>query len=96
MLKRNSYKAKYESMKESNDKLIEEIAKLKAENTELRWENESLWLENKRLNTIKDRLFQAGCILAKELGIYKGENLKLKIRLDYLSKKGACKDAVQN
>ena len=95
MIKRDSYKAKYESVKDSNDKLIEEIARLKAENTELRWRNESLWLENKKLNTIKDRMFEAGCILAKELGRFKAENLKLKIRLDVLSKKGVSKDDIQ-
>lgn len=94
MLKRDSYKARYESVKDYNDELVEEIAKLKAENTELRWQNESLWLENKKLNTIKDRMFQAGCILAKELGGFKAENLKLKIRLDVVSKRGVFKDVI--
>lgn len=93
---KNSYKVKYEITKAHEDALVAEIAKLKAEITELRWENESLKLENKKLNTIRDRMFSAGCIIARSVEDLKTENLKLKIRLDVLSKRGACKDVVSN
>lgn len=73
MIKKNSYKIKYQLAKAHEDLLIEEVAKLKAEITELRWENESLKLEIKKVNTIRDRLFEAGCIIAKELEDLKAE-----------------------
>lgn len=92
MKKKDSYKTKYQLSKAHEDILIEEIAKLKADITELRWENESLRIENKKLNTIKSRMFEAGCILARSVEEVKTENLKLKIRLDVLSKRGVSKD----
>lgn len=64
----NNYKAKYQDAMSYSDELIEEIAMLKAEMKELRWENESLKLENKKLRTVRDRLFEAGCIIAKCYG----------------------------
>lgn len=76
MIKKNSYKVKYQLAKSHEDVLIEEVAKLKAEITELRWENESLKIENKRLNTIKDRLFEAGCIIARSFEELKAEKQK--------------------
>lgn len=72
-----NYKAKYQDAKAYEEFLIKEIAKLKAENKELRWENESLKLENKKVNIIKDRMFTAGCIIARSLlEDSKTENMK--------------------
>ena len=96
LIKKNAYRVKYEATKAHADALADEVARLKAEITELRWENESLNLENKKLNILKSRLFEAGCIIARKEEDLKAENLKLKIRLDVLSKKGACEDGVQN
>ena len=67
MIKKNSYKVKYQLSKAHEAVLIDEIAKLQAEITELRWENESLKIENRRLLKIRDRVFEAGCIIAKDL-----------------------------
>ena len=72
MFKKNSYKVKYKLAKAHEDMLIDDIARLQAEITELRWQNESLRIENRRLNTIKDRVFEAGCIIAKDLIDLKG------------------------
>lgn len=96
MKKKDSYKTKYQLSKAHEDILTGEIAKLQAELTELRWENESLRLENKRLNKVNERYFEAGVMVARLAEKLKEENLKLKIRLDVLSKKGELKDAVQN
>ena len=62
-----NYKAKYQETKAHEEILLKEIAKLKEERAELRWQNENLWIEIRRLNKIKDKLFEAGCIIAKEL-----------------------------
>ena len=94
LIKKNAYKVKYEAAKTNNDALTAEIAKLKAEITELRGENESLKLENKKVNTLKDRTFEAGVEIARMVEHLKDEKIRLKIRLDVLSKRGACKDAV--
>ena len=96
MIKKNSYKVKYEATKAHADALADEVARLKAEITELRWENESLKLENAKVNTLKDRTFEAGVEIARMVEHLKDENIRLKVRLDVLSKKGVCKDAVQN
>ena len=62
-----NYKKKYASAKAHNDELAKEVAMLKAEITELRWQNENLRLENKRVLALKDRVFDAGCIIARDL-----------------------------
>ena len=67
MLKKESYKAKYQKSKEYEDFLVAKIEQLKKDNRELRVQNESLRLENKRLNTLSEKIFAAGCIIAKEL-----------------------------
>ena len=62
-----SYKKKYQAAKEREEVLKTHIALLEKENKDLRWENENLWMENKRLTKIKDRVFEAGCVIAREL-----------------------------
>lgn len=71
-----NYKKKYQETKEHAEFLAQTIALLEKENTELRWENESLKIENKRLKTIKDRLFEAGCIIARSFEDLKAEKKK--------------------
>ena len=95
MKKKDSYKTKYQLSKAHEDILIEEIAKLKADITELRWENESLRIENKKLNKRCEDLFEAGVAIARVFEKLKDENIRLKIRLDVLSKKGVSKDDIQ-
>ena len=67
-----NYKKKYQEAKEREILLVEEIEMLKKERAELRWENENLRIEVRRLNKIKDRVFEAGCIIARELIELKG------------------------
>lgn len=95
MKKKDSYKTKYQLSKAHEDVLIEEVAKLQAELTELRWQNESLMIENKRLNKRCEDLFEAGVAIARVFEKLKDENIRLKIRLDVLSKKGVSKDDIQ-
>lgn len=94
MKKNESYKSRYEFAKAHEDVLIEEIAKLQAEITELRWQNESLKLENKRLTKVNERYFEAGVQVARLAEKLKTENIKLKVRLDVLGKRGELKDAI--
>lgn len=94
MKKKESYKVNYEVTKAHENILIEEIAKLQAELTELRWQNESLRIENKRLTKVNERYFEAGVQVARLAEKLKVENVKLKVRLDVLSKKGELKDAI--
>lgn len=94
MKKKESYKVKYEVTKAHEDTLIDEIARLQAEATELRWQNESLKIENKRLTKVNERYFEAGVQVARLAEKLKAENIKLKVRLDVLSKKGELKDVI--
>lgn len=94
MKKKESYKVKYEVTKAHEDVLIAEIARLQAEATELRWQNESLKIENKRLTKVNERYFEAGVQVARLAEKLKTENIKLKVRLDVLGKKGELKDVI--
>lgn len=94
MKKKESYKSRYLFAKAHEDVLIEEIASLQAEITELRWQNESLRIENKRLNKVNERYFEAGVQVAKLAEKLKAENIKLKVRLDVLGKRGEMKDVI--
>lgn len=94
MKKKESYKVKYEVTKAHEDVLIAEIASLQAELTELRWQNENLRIENKRLNKVNERYFEAGVQVARLAEKLKAENIKLKVRLDVLGKRGELKDAI--
>ena len=62
-----SYKKKYQETKAYNEFLLKKLVQLEEDNKDLRWENENLWMENKRLTKIKDRVFEAGCVIAREL-----------------------------
>ena len=62
-----NYKKKYQETKEREEFLAQTIALLEKENAELRWQNENLRLENKRVLALKDRVFDAGCIIARDL-----------------------------
>lgn len=92
--KQKEAKALVNSLYEYIDELVSDIEKLTTENKELRFQNENLRLEVKRQSKINDRQFEAAVLIAKKAESLKEENLKLKIRLDVLSKRGACKDAV--
>ncbi len=94
MKKKESYKSRYEFAKAHEDVLIEEIASLQAEITELRWQNESLKIENKRLTKVNERYFEAGVQVARLAEKLKTENIKLKVRLDVLGKRGVFKDVI--
>lgn len=60
-----NYKKKYQEAKEREILLVEEIEMLKKERAELRWQNENLRIEVRRVNKMKDRVYEAGCIIAK-------------------------------
>lgn len=87
MKKNESYKVKYELAQAHEQVLIDEIAKLKAEVTELHWQNESLMIENKRLLKVKERYFEAGVQVARLCEKLKTENIKLKIRNNFIEHK---------
>ena len=67
-----NYKKKYQEAKEREVLLVEEIEMLKKERAELRWENENLRIEVRRVNKMKDRVYEAGCIIAKGFIEFKG------------------------
>ena len=93
--KQKEAKALIDNLYEYIDEVATDKAKLLQELKELRFQNENLILEVKRQKKINDRQFEAAVLIAKKAESLKEENLKLKIRLDVLSKKGACKDDVQ-
>lgn len=89
-------KALIGSLYEYIDELAADNERLHTENRVLRWENENLRIEQRRLLKVKDRYFEAGVQVARLAEKLKTENIKLKVRLDVLSKKGALKDADEN
>lgn len=94
--KQKEAKALINNLYEYIDEVATDKGKLLQELKELRFQNENLILEVKRQKKVNDRQFEAAVLIAKKAESLKEENLKLKIRLDVLSKRGACKDVVSN